>query len=115
MNTLSTHVLDTSLGRPASGIRVRLERVGAADQTTVGAGSTDANGRLADLVGPNSLTAAPIVCGWMSPILRARGAGAVSGGRGDVHRGAGDEHYRASFAQSFGYDIVGVEQSGLSS
>ena len=58
MNTLSTHVLDTSLGRPASGVRVRLERVGVADQTTVGAGTTDANGRLADLVGPNSLTAA---------------------------------------------------------
>ena len=58
MNTLSTHVLDTSLGRPASGVRVRLERVGAADQTAVGAGTTDANGRLADLVGPNALTAA---------------------------------------------------------
>ena len=58
MNTLSTHVLDTSLGRPASGVRVRLERVGAADETTVGAGTTDANGRLGDLVGPYSLTAA---------------------------------------------------------
>lgn len=46
MNTLSTHVLDTSLGRPASGVRVSLER----EQTTVGTGTTDANGRLADIV-----------------------------------------------------------------
>jgi 5-hydroxyisourate hydrolase len=58
MNTLSTHVLDTSLGRPASGVRVRLERVDVGDQTTVGAGTTDANGRLSDLAGPSSLAAA---------------------------------------------------------
>jgi len=44
MNTLSTHVLDTSLGRPASGVRISLERVGVADQITIGSGVTDANG-----------------------------------------------------------------------
>jgi 5-hydroxyisourate hydrolase len=58
MNTLSTHVLDTSLGRPAAGVRIRLERVGVADHTTIGAGTTDANGRLADLVTPQAFTAA---------------------------------------------------------
>ena len=58
MNTLSTHVLDTSLGRPASGVRISLERVGVADQITIGTGVTDANGRLADLAGSNALTAA---------------------------------------------------------
>ena len=51
MNTLSTHVLDTSLGRPASGVRISLERVGVADQITVATGVTDANGRVADLAG----------------------------------------------------------------
>ena len=53
MNTLSTHVLDTSLGRPAAGVRVRLER----DQSTVATGTTDANGRLADFIESNGLLA----------------------------------------------------------
>lgn len=46
MSTLSTHVLDTALGRPAQGIRVTLERDGAA----IGSGVTDADGRVTDLL-----------------------------------------------------------------
>jgi len=45
MSTISTHVLDTALGKPASGIRVTLVRSGAA----VGEGVTDADGRVRDL------------------------------------------------------------------
>ena len=45
MSTLSTHVLDTALGRPAEGIRVTLERAGE----VVGSGVTDADGRVRDL------------------------------------------------------------------
>lgn len=45
MSTLSTHVLDTALGRPAPGIRVTLEREGKA----VGSGVTDADGRVREL------------------------------------------------------------------
>jgi len=44
--TLSTHVLDTTRGEPAAGLRVRLERAGA----TVARGTTDADGRLRDWV-----------------------------------------------------------------
>ncbi len=44
MSTLSTHVLDTALGRPAQGIRVVLER----DGITLGSGVTDADGRVRD-------------------------------------------------------------------
>ena len=44
--TLSTHVLDTGLGRPAAGVRVELY---AADGTRVGEGVTDADGRVAEL------------------------------------------------------------------
>jgi 5-hydroxyisourate hydrolase len=56
MSTLSTHVLDTSLGRPASGIHVTLARLTdeagqTARVTTIGAGDTDVNGRLADFTG----------------------------------------------------------------
>ncbi|BCJ31517.1 hydroxyisourate hydrolase [Actinocatenispora sera] len=44
--SLSTHVLDTGRGRPAVGVPVRLA---AADGTELGAGVTDADGRLAGL------------------------------------------------------------------
>jgi len=46
MATLSTHVLDTSAGRPATAVPVRLE---AADGTVLAEGETDADGRLASL------------------------------------------------------------------
>lgn len=45
MSTLSTHVLDISLGRPARGIRVTLEQ--GAD--ILGTGVTDAEGRVPEL------------------------------------------------------------------
>jgi 5-hydroxyisourate hydrolase len=47
MATLSTHVLDTASGRPASGVSVSLER----DGTVVARGVTDADGRIAQLAG----------------------------------------------------------------
>jgi 5-hydroxyisourate hydrolase len=45
VSTLSTHVLDTALGKPAQGIKVTLE---CADDL-VGSGVTDADGRVRDL------------------------------------------------------------------
>jgi 5-hydroxyisourate hydrolase len=52
---ITTHVLDTSLGRPAAGIEVRLAR--AEDGAEVGRGVTDADGRAGDLMAPGSLAA----------------------------------------------------------
>ena len=46
MSTLSTHVLDTALGKPARGIRVTLER--ASDGQLLGGGVTDDEGRVRD-------------------------------------------------------------------
>jgi 5-hydroxyisourate hydrolase len=43
--TLSTHVLDTERGRPASGVRVELYR----DAALVAQAETDGDGRIADL------------------------------------------------------------------
>jgi 5-hydroxyisourate hydrolase len=43
---ITTHVLDTARGRPAAGVAIVLER---ADGERVGAGATDADGRLRDL------------------------------------------------------------------
>ena len=47
MSTVSTHVLDTSLGKPASGISVTLER----DGEVIGSGTTDRDGRVSALLG----------------------------------------------------------------
>ncbi len=46
MSTLSTHVLDTSLGKPAAGIRVTLLR----GEQAVAEATTDADGRARDFV-----------------------------------------------------------------
>ncbi len=51
MSTISTHVLDTSLGKPAAGVAVKLERVSADGAGTIaGFGTTDGDGRLRDLL-----------------------------------------------------------------
>ena len=48
--TLSTHVLDTGLGEPASGVPVRLERAHDGGWVPLAAGVTDVDGRVRDLV-----------------------------------------------------------------
>jgi 5-hydroxyisourate hydrolase len=49
--TLSTHVLDTSIGRPARGMRVRLELRKAGDSwIELGTFTTDADGRIPALI-----------------------------------------------------------------
>ncbi len=47
MSGISTHVLDIAAGRPAAGMRVRLERVGSAGaEEEIAAATTDAGGRI---------------------------------------------------------------------
>jgi 5-hydroxyisourate hydrolase len=45
--TISTHVLDTEQGRPATGVRVELYR----GDELVGSGETDGDGRIGELAG----------------------------------------------------------------
>ncbi len=52
MGTLSTHVLDTSVGRAAVGVAVALEH----DGQQIGDGVTDADGRIGS-IGPDRLDA----------------------------------------------------------
>jgi 5-hydroxyisourate hydrolase len=47
---VTTHVLDTAQGRPASGIPVKLEMRELTGWTLIGEGKTDADGRLKTLV-----------------------------------------------------------------
>ena len=54
---ITTHVLDTAQGRPAAGIPVRLELREPQGWTLLGAGVTDADGRL------RTLTAGPLRAG----------------------------------------------------
>ena len=49
MSSISTHVLDTSKGKPAPGIAVRLYRWHEAGWDLSAEGRTDENGRIADL------------------------------------------------------------------
>ena len=51
MSTVSTHVLDTSIGKPAQGVKVTLER--GAD--ILGTAVTDVDGRVAEFPGVASL------------------------------------------------------------
>jgi 5-hydroxyisourate hydrolase len=50
VSALTTHVLDTSLGRPAAGVAVTLERREADRWLEVGRVHTDADGRCRDLL-----------------------------------------------------------------
>ena len=50
MSGITTHVLDTSRGRPAAGVPVVLERAVDSGWQPVGRGTTDADGRVGDLL-----------------------------------------------------------------
>jgi 5-hydroxyisourate hydrolase len=50
MSTISTHVLDTTLGKPAAGIRITLRH----DGSLLGSGATDDDGRVRDLLASGS-------------------------------------------------------------
>jgi 5-hydroxyisourate hydrolase len=50
MTRITTHVLDTSAGRPVPGLVVRLERAGATAPTPLASATTDGEGRVRDLL-----------------------------------------------------------------
>jgi 2-oxo-4-hydroxy-4-carboxy-5-ureidoimidazoline decarboxylase len=60
MSGITTHVLDTSLGRPAGGVAVRLERREGTAWIELGRGATDADGRCRNLL-PEGTTLQPAV------------------------------------------------------
>lgn len=54
MSAITTHVLDTGLGRPAGAVPVRLERVTDDHPTVLAEASTNDDGRIPDL-GPDTV------------------------------------------------------------
>lgn len=68
--SITTHVLDTSIGRPAAGIHVVLERGGQASEwQLIGRGEADADGRVRSLM-EDSAAVAP---GLYRLVFDARG------------------------------------------
>ena len=55
MSPITTHVLDTALGRPAAGITVLLAKASGKGWTDAGRGVTDADGRCRTLMGARKL------------------------------------------------------------
>jgi 5-hydroxyisourate hydrolase len=53
---ITTHVLDTAVGRPAAGVPVTLELAADDGWRTIGAGATDADGRLRTLTPSGAVT-----------------------------------------------------------
>ena len=56
--SISTHVLDTRLGRPAAGVRVHLEERERDEWRVVGSGETNGDGRVPNMV-PGGVAIAP--------------------------------------------------------
>ena len=50
MSAITTHVLDTARGRPAAGVPVTLEVEAAGGWILLGKGTTNADGRISDLL-----------------------------------------------------------------
>lgn len=50
MTYITSHVLDTTLGRPAGGIKVRLDRVDGARSEEIASAVTDTEGRVRDWI-----------------------------------------------------------------
>ena len=61
MSGISCHVLDTSLGRPAAGVAIRLERLADGSSTwhVLGTAVTDGDGRAAGLEGAGARALGP--------------------------------------------------------
>lgn len=49
MSTVTTHILDTALGKPAAGVTIALEHQDTAGWQPLASGVTNADGRISDL------------------------------------------------------------------
>lgn len=56
MKSISTHILDITRGKPAQGVPVTLEKKNGDAYSKLKSGSTDADGRIKDLVADGDLT-----------------------------------------------------------
>jgi 5-hydroxyisourate hydrolase len=103
---ITTHVLDTALGRPAAGVPVSLARNTGGVWTVIGGGATDADGRLRTLT-----PAGPVEPGTYRITFDTAAYFTATGAAGffphvDIHFVVidGDAHYHVPLLLSpFGY------------
>ena len=55
MSQITTHVLDTSKGSPASGINIKLHELADDSWREIGSGTTNADGRLSNLLAQDTV------------------------------------------------------------
>ena len=90
MSGITTHVLDTSQGCPAAGVNVTLHREAVAGVwQQLGAGVTDAQGRVPDLLAGESLD---------------RGTYRLTFATGEYHRGQGTDGFYPDVTVDFTVD-----------
>lgn len=73
---ISTHILDTTRGRPAAGVRVSLERKADAGWTALGDGTTDADGRVKGLLTESPEPGTYRITFHVAPYFEAQGVAA---------------------------------------
>ncbi|MEZ4316641.1 MAG: hydroxyisourate hydrolase [Myxococcota bacterium] len=103
---LTSHVLDTALGRPARGIAVLVERSTGDDWTLLARGTTNDDGRVPDLLSPGAFDVGTYRVTFLTgPYLEAQGNPAFYPHVTVVFRvDAPDEHYHIPLLLSpFGY------------
>jgi 5-hydroxyisourate hydrolase len=62
VSSISTHVLDTSIGKPAAGVPVALDQEHDGQWKRIGAGETDLDGRLRSLVPAGAPLSSGVYC-----------------------------------------------------
>lgn len=55
MSQITTHILDTSLGKPAEGVRISLQKNDGDNWTTIASGVTNSDGRVGNLLDKDTL------------------------------------------------------------
>lgn len=53
MSAITTHILDTSVGKPAANVAIKLEFLEQGDWKEIGGGQTNDDGRVKDLINPD--------------------------------------------------------------
>ncbi|MFK4108387.1 hydroxyisourate hydrolase [Streptomyces sp. NPDC002176] len=105
--SVSTHILDTSLGRPAQGVTVHLSaRTGSgADWQPLGEGTTDADGRCRDLPTPPEGTARVRLDFAVEPYLGERGDAFFPEVTVTFAVRAGEHYHVPLLLSPFGYSV----------
>lgn len=102
---ISTHILDTTRGRPAVSVAVRLERLDSGAPTLVGEGRTDADGRVKGLLVPSPEIGTYRITFEVGPYFKDQGVEAFYSEVSITFevRGEGEHYHVPLLLNPFGY------------